>query len=70
LGKQANKDKHRIIEGINGLRLSPPTGDLKKIAGSTMLRLKIGSFRILFTINKMTETIYIEAIGNRGDIYK
>lgn len=54
-----------------GLLEIPPEGDIKSMKGYTDLyRLRVGTFRILFEINHDEKVIYIQAIGNRGDIYK
>ena len=61
----------RIAEGQKGLLEIPPEGDIKTMKGYTNLyRLRIGTFRILFDINHNEKIIYIQSVGNRGDIYK
>ncbi|WP_416827888.1 type II toxin-antitoxin system RelE family toxin [Ectobacillus polymachus] len=63
--------QERIADGLKGLLEIPPEGDIKSIKGYTDLyRLRVGTFRILFEINHDEKVIYIQAIGNRGDIYK
>ena len=51
-----------------------PKGDIRPLQGYTdgKKRLRIGKYRILFVdIEKNDEdTLYILAIGSRGDIYK
>ncbi|KAF6509620.1 transposon site-specific recombinase [Geobacillus stearothermophilus] len=34
-----------------------------------LYRLRIGTYRVLFRIDHDERIIYIEAIGNRGDVY-
>ncbi|MGM0845047.1 MAG: type II toxin-antitoxin system RelE family toxin [Bacillota bacterium] len=34
-----------------------------------MYRLRIESYRVIFAVDHQEQTVYIEAIGNRGDIY-
>ncbi|MFD3449506.1 type II toxin-antitoxin system RelE/ParE family toxin [Microbacteriaceae bacterium 4G12] len=56
---------------LKGLLQVPPAGDIKNMKGyEELYRLRIGTFRILFNINYDEKIIYIQAIGNRGDIYK
>jgi len=33
-------------------------------------RLRIGSFRVIFWLDRKARTIYVDYIGPRGDIYK
>ncbi|EEM68431.1 Plasmid stabilization system [Bacillus thuringiensis serovar andalousiensis BGSC 4AW1] len=71
IAKQEKGIQKRIVEGLKELLEIPPEGDIKSMKGYTDLyRLRVGTFRILFEINHDEKVIYIQAIGNRGDIYK
>lgn len=71
IAKQEKSVQERIAEGLKGLLEIPPEGDIKTMKGYTDLyRLRIGTFRVLFDIDHNEKIIYIQAIGNRGDIYK
>jgi len=57
--------KQRIRKGINNL----PAGDVKRLKGHTSLyRLRIGDWRILFTM--LASDIIVEDVLPRGDAYK
>ena len=64
LQKQTKQVQQRIISAINKL----PAGDVKRMQGSELYRLRVGDFRILFS--RTGEVLFIERIGNRGEIYK
>ena len=64
LNKQDKPTKIRIVDAINNL----PEGDVKKLQGQDGYRLRVGDYRILFDYTG--KIIYIEKIGNRGQIYK
>lgn len=64
LQKQTKQVQQRIISAINKL----PAGDVKRMQGSKLYRLRVGDFRILFS--RTGEVLFIERIGNRGEIYK
>ena len=71
IAKQEKQVQERIAEGLKGLVVIPPIGDIKTMKGySNLYRLRIGDFRILFDIHHDEQVIYIQSIGNRGDIYK
>ncbi|MBY0155382.1 type II toxin-antitoxin system RelE/ParE family toxin [Cytobacillus firmus] len=71
IAKQEKAVQKRIAEGLKGLLEIPPEGDIKSMKGYTDLyRLRVGTFRVLFDINHDEKVIYIQAVGNRGDIYK
>lgn len=64
LKKQDMPTRKRIVSAINLL----PAGDVKSLQGRNGYRLRVGDFRIIFDIDG--KILYIEKIGNRGQIYK
>jgi len=58
--------KQRIKKGVEGI----PSGDIKVLQGyQGLYRLRIGKWRIVFSYPD-DNTILIEKIGTRGDVYK
>lgn len=58
--------KQRIKAAVEGL----PEGDVKALSGSKgSCRLRVGGWRILFSYPDR-DTILIEKIGPRGEVYK
>ena len=58
--------KHRIKEAVEAL----PNGNVKPLRGSKELyRLRVGGWRIVFSFPQ-NDTILIEKIAPRGDVYK
>lgn len=58
--------KGRIRQAIEGIQ----EGDIRPFKGSHVLyRLRVGTRRIVFSYID-TETVLIERIWNRGDVYK
>jgi len=65
LDKQTDRVFYRIEAAINKL----PEGDVTKLTGyKNLYRLRIGSFRILFTMEN--GTVMVDKIDNRGQAYK
>ena len=67
-----SKDHYlRSAAAIDNLEDFPKKGDLKLLKGKYkgMFRLRVGSFRILFQVNKEAEEISIFKFDTRGDIY-
>ena len=56
----------KLINAIEGLKNLE--GDIIKLKGSEKYRLKIYHYRIIFIVDN-EDTITIEEIGSRGDIY-
>lgn len=58
--------KHRIKNAVARL----PNGDVKPLSGAVRLyRLRVGGWRIVFSYPDK-DTILIEKIAPRGDVYK
>ena len=71
IAKQEKAVQERIAQGLKGLRVIPPRGDIKPMKGyQGLYRLRIGTFRVLFEIQHSDKVIYIQAIDFRGGIYK
>lgn len=67
IDKQPKNHKERIYEAISKL----PNGDTKKMKGyKTLYRLRVGSYRILYTFEEDKIVIRVTDANNRGDIYK
>lgn len=64
LKKQDSITKKRIVNAINLL----PADDVKALQGRNGYRLRVEDYRIIFDTNG--NILLIEAIGNRGQIYK
>lgn len=68
ISKQPNPQKERLFKAIYKL---PKFGDIKVMQGeSGFFRLRVGDYRVIYTVNDNILTIRIVAVGNRGDIYK
>lgn len=74
--KKANKfieklpinERKRIAHAIEQL---PNGDDIKKLRGyDKLLRLRVGEYRIIYSVDNGKLIIYVVDAGNRGDIYK
>lgn len=60
-------EKRRIVEAIERL---PEGSDIKRLQGHEGLyRLRVGDYRIIYTIDNGELVICVIAAGNRGQIY-
>ncbi len=60
-------EKIRIIESIQKL---PDGEDIKKLKGhNDLLRLRIGEYRIIYTVDHEELIVIVIDAGNRGEIY-
>lgn len=65
--KLTKSDKERLLKAICNL----PDGDIKHMQGySNYYRLRVGAYRVIYTIDNGKLIICVVDAGNRGDIYK
>lgn len=61
----------KITEKIIALVEFPSVSHLKKINGhGETYRVRMGDYRILFTVDKVALTLCVIAVGHRREIYK
>ena len=61
------KTRLRLYKAIYKL---PDGNDIKKLSGHSLYRLRVGDYRIIYTIDKEIRLIDIENIDSRGRVYK
>ena len=63
-------EKQRIVDAIERL---PDFGDIKRMEGKYnkgLYRLRVGEYRIIYSIDQGKLIIYILDAGNRGEVYR
>lgn len=66
--KQTKENQDRLITAIYKL---PFVGDIKPMEGrSGYYRLRVGDFRVIYTVEREIVTVRVLDAGNRGDVYK
>ena len=65
-GLTAN-ERRRVVSAIEQL---PNGEDIKKLKGhDKLLRLRVGNYRIIYTVDNGELIVYVIDVGNRGQIY-
>lgn len=68
INKQPSDQKKRILSAIYKL---PTEGDFQLLAGAEKLyRLRVGDYRVIYTIEDSELIVRVINVGNRGQIYK
>lgn len=68
IDKLPKNERLRIAKAIEAL---PNGEDIKKLKGHTdLLRLRVGDYRIIYTVNHGELMVIVIDAGNRGQIYK
>lgn len=68
IDKLPQNERKRIVTAIEKL---PNGEDIKKVKGyDELFRLRVGEYRVIYSVDNGKLIIYIVDVGNRGDIYK
>ncbi|MBQ8823877.1 MAG: type II toxin-antitoxin system RelE/ParE family toxin [Ruminococcus sp.] len=68
IDKLPKNERLRVAKAIEAL---PNGEDIKKLKGYTdLLRLRVGDYRIIYTVNHGELLVIVVDAGNRGQIYK
>ncbi|MFH1358409.1 MAG: type II toxin-antitoxin system RelE/ParE family toxin [archaeon] len=66
--KLENSIVRRIIKKVDELSENPFSKDIKRLKGSNDFRLRVGDYRVIFSIE--INKIQILKVGHRKNIYK
>lgn len=67
IDKLPANERRRIVAAIE---LLPNGEDIKKLKGhDELLRLRVGDYRIIYSVDNGKLTIYVIDVGPRGQIY-
>ena len=67
--KLPKPERDRLLKAIFGL---PETGDIKRLQGKKsrgLYRLRVGDYRVIYSVNEGRLTVFVIDAGNRGQIY-
>jgi len=70
LKKLPHKIRSRITQSIAGLKTNPRPFGYKKLKNNDYYRIRIGDYRIIYSIKEHEIKIFIIYIGHRKDIYR
>jgi mRNA interferase RelE/StbE len=64
--------RRQILSRIEAIAADPRNRRMhvQPLAGGDLFRLRVGGFRVLFSIDDKRETLIVELIRTRGDVYK
>lgn len=67
IDKLPQNEKRQVVTAIEQL---PNGEDIKKLKGhSDLLRLRVGEYRIIYTVDNGELVVIVIDAGNRGEIY-
>ena len=62
--------RSRINHSIAGLKFNPRPFGYKKLKNSDYYRIRIGDYRVIYSIREREIKVFIIYIGHRKDIYR
>lgn len=68
--KLPKSEKERVLKAIYQL---PEGNDIKELKGKKnkgLYRLRVGEYRVIYTVDNGRLIVYVVDAGNRGEIYK
>ena len=71
LKKLPRRDQQRIVEAVLALADEPVPRGARKLAGyDDVFRIRVGRYRILYSVSSGTLVIIVLKIGHRKDVYR
>lgn len=70
LGRVSSQARQRIGVALLALGEQPFPQGVKKLKGSDGYRIRVGDYRILYTIDTTQKEVSVFAIGDRKDVYR
>lgn len=71
LERLPKKDTQQISKAIDDLSIHPRPVGCKKLKGESeyMWRIRVGNYRVIYTIDDQVKIVDVRKIGHRKDIY-
>ncbi len=70
LNKPPKNDKTRIIGRMLSFKENPLLYGAEKLQGVQGYRIRVGDYRILYTIEKESKIVHVFRIKHRRDVYR
>jgi mRNA interferase RelE/StbE len=64
------KDLKKVLKIIQGLSTNPRPQGCLKLTNQENYRIRVGNYRILYSIKDEILTVYVVKIGHRKNIYR
>lgn len=64
------KDRRRVVDRIRSLADEPRPPGCRKLSGAERYRLRVGRYRILYTIEDDRLVVTVVKVGDRNEVYR
>lgn len=65
-----DKDLSRILELIKGFGKNPRPTDCTKLSGQEKYRVRLGHYRIIYSIQDKELLVWVVKVGHRKNVYR
>ena len=62
--------RERVASALRAMEDDPFLHGVKKLKARDGYRVRVGDYRILFTVNRAARLVRVGAIGHRKDVYR
>jgi mRNA interferase RelE/StbE len=62
--------RERVASALRAMEDDPFPHGVKKLKARDGYRVRVGDYRILFTVNRAARLVRVGAIGHRKDVYR
>lgn len=70
LSKLSNEMQVRVGRAVRGLETDPFPATTKRLKGREEFRIRVGDYRVLYTVEHKSRLVTISAIGHRREVYR
>lgn len=64
------KDRQRVVRAIRGLADDPRPPGCRKLSGQDRYRIRLGVYRIVYSIEDRQLVVLVVKVGHRKDVYR
>jgi len=69
LKKVPPQDKKRLVDALVELGRNPWFTQYKKVRGYPFYRIRVGDYRIIYSVDEESKVVYVVIIGRREGVY-
>ena len=70
LGGISSQNRRRVADRLRALQAQPRPAGCRKLKALPGLRVSVGDYRILYTVNDSNHTVTVWRISHRRDVYR
>ena len=65
------KMRERLFTALESLEVEPrPSGVVKLAGADDLYRIRVGNYRIIYSIEDQVKIVLVEKVGHRRDVYR